>query len=375
MKTIDVAILGGGLAGLNAARLLHRVGIQFHLFEARDRLGGRILTVDETGESDSNGFDLGPSWFWPGMQPQLAALVSELGVPIFAQHTAGDMLFERSLREPPQRVEGAGQDQGSMRLVGGMGALVRALAKDLPAACIRLNAPVTDLQLVAEGILLTIVGGGQPGETLVARHVISTLPPRLMAEAIRLDPVMDTATVSHWRKTPTWMAPHAKFFAIYDCPFWREDGLSGMAQSLAGPLAEVHDATTAFGDAALFGFVGLPVKTRAELSRDGMIRAATGQLARLFGNQAATPRATLLQDWAMEPFTATEADSAASGHPTAIRAPVLNRAWMDRLTLAGSETSTTEPGYLAGAVEASHRVTLAYINRRAVSTARTTGAG
>jgi monoamine oxidase len=77
----------------------------------------------------------------------------------------------------------------------------------------------------------------------------------------------------------------------------------------------------------------------------------------------------------MDPFTATEADSAASGHPTAIRAPMVSRAWMDRLTLAGSETSTTEPGYLAGAVEASHRVTLAHIQRRAVSIARTTGAG
>jgi monoamine oxidase len=148
-----------------------------------------------------------------------------------------------------------------------------------------------------------------------------------------------------------------------------------MAQSLAGPLAEVHDATTASGDAALFGFVGLPAKTRAELSRDDVIRAAMGQLVRLFGHQAATPRATLLQDWAMEPFTATEADSAASGHPIAACAPMVTSAWMDRLTLAGSETSTTEPGYLAGAVEASHRVTLAYIKRRAVLPARTTGAG
>lgn len=137
MKTIDVAILGGGLAGLNAARLLHRAGIPFQLFEARDRLGGRILTVDETGMPDTDGFDLGPSWFWPGMQPQLTALVSDLGLRFFAQHTARDMLFERSLRELPQRVDGAGLDQGSMRLVGGMGTLVRALAKVLPAACIR----------------------------------------------------------------------------------------------------------------------------------------------------------------------------------------------------------------------------------------------
>ena len=71
-----VAILGGGLAGLNAARLLHNAGISFQLFEARDRLGGRILTVDETGHPAEGGFDLGPSWFWPQLQPAIGSLVT-----------------------------------------------------------------------------------------------------------------------------------------------------------------------------------------------------------------------------------------------------------------------------------------------------------
>ena len=55
----QVAIIGGGLAGLHAAYLLHRAGVSFQLFEARDRLGGRILTVDEAGRAAKVGFDLG----------------------------------------------------------------------------------------------------------------------------------------------------------------------------------------------------------------------------------------------------------------------------------------------------------------------------
>lgn len=364
MKTTDVAILGGGLAGLAAARLLHRAGIAFHLFEARDRLGGRILTVDETGKPDVDGFDLGPSWFWPHMQTDLGALVSELGIQVFAQHTTGAMMFERSLHEPPFRTRGAGSDQGSMRLVGGMGALVRALAQGLPSECVRLTAPVTSLQLGPDGVLLKIACGCQPVERLTARHVIATLPPRLMADTIVFDPVMDPASVRRWTQTPTWMAPHAKFLAIYDRPFWREAGLSGMAQSLVGPLGEIHDATTASGHAALFGFVGVPATARATLSQDVLVSAALNQLARLFGPQAAAPRATLLKDWATDMLTATKADSASSGHPTAPNAPMVTGSWADRLRLSGSETSATEPGYLAGAVEAAQRAALAVIKNR-----------
>lgn len=45
----QVAIVGGGLAGLVAARRLHEAGVDFQLFEARDRLGGRILSADARG--------------------------------------------------------------------------------------------------------------------------------------------------------------------------------------------------------------------------------------------------------------------------------------------------------------------------------------
>src|SRR5690349_15378932 len=94
-----VLIVGGGLAGLCAARLLHREGIDFQLREARSRLGGRILTTDASGEPSTEGFDLGPSWFWPRMQPSIAALVEELGLATFPQSSDGDVIFHRMSRE------------------------------------------------------------------------------------------------------------------------------------------------------------------------------------------------------------------------------------------------------------------------------------
>ena len=42
---LDTVIVGAGVAGLAAARVLHERGAQFLVLEARDRIGGRVWTV------------------------------------------------------------------------------------------------------------------------------------------------------------------------------------------------------------------------------------------------------------------------------------------------------------------------------------------
>ena len=355
----QVAIIGGGLAGLHAAYLLHRAGVSFQLLEARDRLGGRILTVDEAGRAAKVGFDLGPSWFWPDIQPGLGDLVDELRLGTFAQYTDGDMLYERGLRERPQRMRGMGQEPRSMRLTGGGGALIHALSKTLPKDALYLGAAVTDLRLMEAGIELSFERHAKLSQQISFSHVIAALPPRLFAAAIRFDPAPAEASLNLWQSTPTWMAPHAKFFALYDRSFWRDAGLSGAAQSMVGPLGEIHDATTAQGLAALFGFVGISAAQRASIGEEPLIRAAIQQLTRLFGPEAAHPRATLLKDWTADERTSTPTDGSASGHPSSVRMDWVRGPWAERLVLAGSETSPTEPGYLAGAVDASRRAAAA----------------
>ena len=359
MIRTQVAIVGAGLAGLHTARLLRAASVECVLLEARDRLGGRILTVDEAGRPAEDGFDLGPSWYWPRMQPAIAALVAELGLGAFGQHGDGDVLVERMSREGPQRYHGDVQESLSFRLAGGTAALVRALARDLPHEHVRLAARVSAMALVGEGVKLTIQrtdGTAETSvETLVAGQVIAAVPPRLLEAMVAFTPEQDAATARRWRETPTWMAPHAKFFAVYDRPFWREAGLSGTAQSMVGPMPEMHDATTASGQAALFGFLGVGADQRAALGEQAATRACLDQLARLFGVEARRPRATLLKDWAADPLTAAAADHVATGHPVPDPAPWVTGPWQARLALAGSETSPSEPGYLAGAVVAAAR--------------------
>ena len=55
---IEVAVIGAGAAGIAAARRLTEAGVPCLLLEARDRLGGRALTVQHGG----HGVDLGCGW-------------------------------------------------------------------------------------------------------------------------------------------------------------------------------------------------------------------------------------------------------------------------------------------------------------------------
>jgi monoamine oxidase len=52
----EVVVIGGGAAGIGAARRLHAAGVNYLLIEARSRLGGRAFTmIDRSGRALDNG--------------------------------------------------------------------------------------------------------------------------------------------------------------------------------------------------------------------------------------------------------------------------------------------------------------------------------
>lgn len=75
-------------------------------------------------------------------------------------------------------------------------------------------------------VLLTVTKSDGSEYSVVAEQVIAAVPPRLLAK-ISFTPDLTPDTLQRWRDAATWMAPHAKFIAAYERPFWREAGLSG----------------------------------------------------------------------------------------------------------------------------------------------------
>lgn len=78
---IDVLVIGAGAAGLSAARMLLQAGISVTILEGRDRIGGRIHTIE--GEGFSFPVEAGAE-FMHGDLPFTKALMKESNVSYFA---------------------------------------------------------------------------------------------------------------------------------------------------------------------------------------------------------------------------------------------------------------------------------------------------
>lgn len=335
----ETLIIGGGLAGLAAARALYAEGRDFLLVEARDRLGGRILTQNV----GAGAFDLGPAWFWPG-QPRMEALVAKLGLTRFEQYANGDLAYED--QNGVQRGQGYASMQGSYRLQGGIGALIAAMAETLPAERVRIGSKALALTKSKDGVVAKLSDA-----EITTDRVVLALPPRIAAQ-ITYAPALPTEAVTSMHGISTWMAAQAKAVAVYDRPFWRETGLSGDAMSRVGPMVEIHDASPETdGPFALFGFIGVPPEGRREESE--LRQNVIDQLGRLFGPQAKTPLEILLKDWALDPHTSTQADLAPlHTHPQYGLPQSMASLWEGRFIFAGSEVAPQFGGYLEGALEA-----------------------
>lgn len=89
-ERVDVVVVGAGLAGVTAARILVQAGKQVLVLEGHKRVGGRLVS----GRTNAGlTIDLGGQWIGPG-QRRMEALVTELGLRTHPTRHQGKTAFE-----------------------------------------------------------------------------------------------------------------------------------------------------------------------------------------------------------------------------------------------------------------------------------------
>ncbi|MBX2872109.1 MAG: FAD-dependent oxidoreductase [Saprospiraceae bacterium] len=347
METIksDLIIIGAGLTGLTLAYLLRAQNLQVSIVEARDRLGGRILTSYEDGNAP---IEMGATWLG-SKHTELNALLQELGLAVFEQILGQKAIYEPISTSPHQLVTLPPNNEPSFRIKGGTSTLIQSLASTLKANQIHLNQVVQSIQALDSGLEVSC-----SNQVFRAPIVVSTLPPHLLLTRIKLMPELPSSLISLMKQTHTWMGESIKVGLRFAAPFWRKPDSSGTIFSNVGPIPEMYDHAD-FEDQsyALKGFLNGAYYSMSKADR---LKLVLMQLRKYYGKDVEQYLEYEEAVWRTEPFTYAPYEGHVLPHQNnghrLYHSPYLN----GKLFIAGAETAAQFPGYMEGAVRSAQHV-------------------
>ncbi|TDR93119.1 flavin monoamine oxidase family protein [Enterovirga rhinocerotis] len=395
---VDVAIVGAGAAGLVAAKRLIAAGHTVLILEARDRIGGRILTDRRLGAP----FDAGAVYLhwaernpWRGIATSLGAeLREEEGGGFFGIFADGIALpsdirarrwsaFRRldgliaagsrpdrsvadaakagggdpddgaggltrlTLGEEPDRVSSADYDQlwagDDLLLPEGFGTLVTRFGAGLP---VRLSQPVRRIDWSGRGVALETSSG-----TLRAKCAIVTVPIGvLQADAIAFRPALPAATRD--AIGGLGMGAYTKIALRIDRAALGSTEIADAIDVGSGPDAVSFDVFPFGRDLVLCLLGGDHARRLCEAGEAAAVDHVTERFGRVFGaNAKAAVRGGVLCGWWSDPFSRGSYSIARPGRleaRLALRQPIGGRIWLAGEASAGGGAMTAGGAALEG---------------------------
>lgn len=244
---------------------------------------------------------------------------------------------------------GAQQD----RVEGGMQPVAEQLASRLPEGTMRLFHAVTSIAQHDDGVRIGVRAPAGPVE-LLADRVVVAVPPTL-AGRIAYDPPLGAQRDQLVQHMPQGSV--VKFHVLYEEPWWRDEGLSGMVLAPGAPIGVTFDCTPPAGRPGLIsGFFEGPAAVAAgEQTMEERRDVVVDVLARAMGERARDVAGYVDRDWSAEPFTRGCYGAHLPPGAWTVYGPALRRP-VGRIHWAGTETAEHWTGYIDGAIDSGQRV-------------------
>lgn len=336
----DVVIIGAGLTGLTLAYLLRDTNLNIKVIEARKRIGGRIHTL---GWDTNHPIEMGATWLG-SQHSHLISLLQELNIETFDQHIGDTAIYEAISTSPHYLAQLPANQDPTMRIKGGTESLIQELKSKIKEDNIQLDSRVSSIEKVGDRVLTKTSTGHY-----ISKMIISTLPPNLLLNTISISPDLPNPTVEIAKQTHTWMGESIKVALSYTSPFWKQKNFSGTIMSNVGPIPEMYDHTNY--DENFFALKGFLNGNFYSLTKEERLHLILNQLSKYFGSIVRDYLDYEETIWKKEEFTFYPNERHVLPHQNNGHPVYQDHFWDGSLYIGGSETATTNPGYMEGAVQ------------------------
>jgi len=340
----QIIILGAGLSGLTTAYQLKKAGIQSIILEARDRVGGRIFSINNNSIAP---LEMGATWLGK-KHTSLNNLLKELNLESYKQVMGDHAIYEPFSLSPPQLVVLPKSSDESYKVKGGSANIISTLVNQLDDNQIQLNQIVQSIHF--ENSLFSLKTNQA---TFEADFVISTLPPNLLINSIEITPSLPSEIIEASNQTHTWMGDSIKIGLVFKTPFWKEKGSSGTIVSNVGPIPEMYDHSD--DEAGFYSLIGFFSGNFFSLKKEERKQMILKQLRKYYKEKVDELIDYQEVIWRDEAFTFTPHSSHVLPHQNNGN-PIFESSFFEgKFIISGSETARNFPGYMDGAVESGVR--------------------